>query len=443
MKKRLFVYSVDALVQEDLAYLQTKPNFRRFMEHCSRVESVKTIYPSITYPVHVSIQTGCYPEKHGVYCNNLFTTDGENVDWTWDSRLIQTDNIFAAAKRGGYSTGAAFWPVTAYNRDIDYHMPEYWLAHAGETLPDTFMEMGSSLEIGEIMRRHTDCLQAGYEKTGKSNFTSEPEFDNFLVHVTCDMIRQCKPEVLFMHGSIIDTFRHKNGLFCPKVTEGLDQVDEWFGMLQQAFRDAGVWEDTNFVVLSDHGQRDMVRVVHPNVYLADRGFLTLDENGKIKDWTAYGISNGMSMTFWLKDPSDQKNHDAVLHALQELAQEGIYGFNQVFTREEAAAQFHLDGDFAFIVESDGYTSFADRCSHPVVSNFDLQDYRMGRATHGYLPDLGPQPVFLAKGPSIREDVVLPRRPIVDEGPTFAKLLGVELKDAQGIAMTELLKDFSE
>ena len=99
----------------------------------------------------------------------------------------------------------------------------------------------------------------------------------------------------------------------------------------------------------------------------------------------------------------------------------------------------MDGDFAFVVESDGYTSFADSCTRPWVSKCDLKDYRMGRATHGYIPTNGPQPVFLAKGPDIRPDVKLDRIKIVDEGPTFAKLLGVELIGAQGKALDELLK----
>ena len=65
---------------------------------------------------------------------------------------------------------------------------------------------------------------------------------------------------------------------------------------------------------------------------------------------------------------------------------------------------------------------------------------MGHATHGYIPTNGPQPVFLAKGPNIKQDVLLPRRKIVDEGPTFAKLLGIELIGAQGTALEELLMD---
>lgn len=438
-KKRLLVFSVDALVTEDLDYLKKCKNFSCYLENISGCESIETIYPSITYPVHVSIQTGCYPEKTGVFCNNVFSTKNTSLTWTWDSRLIQCENIFTAAKRAGYTTSAAFWPVTAYNPDIDYHLPEYWLAYPEDTFEGTFAAMGANEEVIRIMQKHSVHLPPTFRLTGKKNFTSEPEFDRFMIHVACDMIRQRAPEVMFLHGSLIDSYRHKNGIFNDKVTEGLDLIDQWFGMLIDALKDAGVYEDTNIVVLSDHGQQDLVRIVKPNAYLAERGFIQLDESGEVSDYTVFGISNGMSMTFWMKDPADQQAHDAVHRTLCDMAEDGIWGFNQVFTRAEAAEKFHLDGDFAFIIESDGYTSFADDCTRPLVSNADLKDYRMGRATHGYIPTNGPQPVFLAKGPDIKPGVMLPRHNVIDEAPTFAKLLGFEMPQAQGQAMDELLK----
>lgn len=438
-KKRLLVYSVDALVTEDLEYLKKCKNFSSYLEGVSGCESIETIYPSITYPVHVSIQTGCYPEKTGVFCNNVFATKNTSLTWTWDSRLIQCENIFTAAKRAGYSTAATFWPVTAYNPDIDYHLPEYWLAYPEDTFEGTFAAMGAGESVIKMMQKHSVHLPPTYRLTGKKNFTSEPEFDRFMIHVACDIIREHAPEVMFLHGSLVDSYRHQNGIFNDKVTEGLDLVDEWFGMLCDALKDAGVYEDTNIVILSDHGQQDLVRIVKPNAYLAERGFVQLDDQGEVEDYTVFGISNGMSMTFWLKDPADQQAHDAVYQALCTMAEDGIWGFNRVFTRAEAAEKFHLDGDFAFIIESDGYTSFADGCTRPLVSNADLKDYRMGRATHGYIPTNGPQPVFLAKGPDIKPGVMLPRHKVIDEAPTFAKLLGFAMPQAQGQAMDELLK----
>ena len=73
-----------------------------------------------------------------------------------------------------------------------------------------------------------------------------------------------------------------------------------------------------------------------------------------------------------------------------------------------------------------------------MRRLDNSDYKFGRATHGYHPEKGPQPTLIAFGPDIRPGVHVDRRPIVDEAPTYARLLGVELPDAEGKAIGEIL-----
>ena len=73
---------------------------------------------------------------------------------------------------------------------------------------------------------------------------------------------------------------------------------------------------------------------------------------------------------------------AVYQCLEELRQEGVYGIGRLFTAEEARDEEHLYGGFSFVIESDGYTSFGDKAVRPLVQNFDVNDYRFGRATHG-------------------------------------------------------------
>lgn len=53
MKKRLLVFSVDAMISEDIDYLRNKPNFAKYLAGGSEVRKIRTIYPSVTYPAHV------------------------------------------------------------------------------------------------------------------------------------------------------------------------------------------------------------------------------------------------------------------------------------------------------------------------------------------------------------------------------------------------------
>ncbi len=440
MKKRILVYSVDAMVCEDVDALRNMPNFSKYLSGgCEVTGGMRTIYPSVTYPAHASMMTGCYVGKHGVLSNFSFTTTNKDDKWLWFSDAIRVEDIFAAAKRAGYTTGAISWPVTAGNPNVDWLMAEYWMPYPGDTLRSSFARAGSSPAMLDIIERNAGLLPPGWEKGGKKNFMQWPQVDEFILAVAADVIRTHAPEVLFVHTGTFDSFRHAHGVFGAHLDEARANLDRYIGQLMAACEDAGVAEQTNLFLVSDHGQRDICRILHPNVLLADRGLIELDEEGRVRDWQAYCSSNAMSAYVYLKDPDDEGLRRTVDRCLHELAEEGVYGIGQVFSAEEAREKEGLYGGFSFVIESDGYTSFGERAVRPLVQSFDVSDYRFGRATHGYLPDFGAQPVFVAKGPDLRENAVLPRGAVVDEAPTYAKLLGVSLPEADGRPMDSLLR----
>ena len=130
----------------------------------------------------------------------------------------------------------------------------------------------------------------------------------------------------------------------------------------------------------------------------------------------------------------------IYHSLDELVDFLVdHVRHGISSREEARAEEHLDGDFAFVIETDGYTSFSEDWNRPLIKQNTNSDYRFGKATHGHHPDRGPQPVFLGFGPDIREGVRIGRRSTVDEAPTYAKILGLDYPHADGRAMDEILK----
>ena len=439
MKKRLLVFSVDAMVFEDIAYLRTKPNFKKYLEGGSTVERIRSIYPTVTYPNHVSMMTGCYADKTGVYSNYTFTTDSKEDKWQWFHDNVKCKDIFTAAKEKGYTTAAIFWTCTGSHPDVDYLINEYWMPNKGDTLESSFADAGSSPEMIEIIKSHADLLHPNYVKGGRTNFMVHPYVDEFLIACAADVIRKYKPEVTFVHNGQIDGIRHTTGVFSSQLYVELDRVDKHIGQVCGALEEAGVLEDTDIFLVSDHGQLDIKRTIKLNALLADHGLVDVNEKGKCADYRAYCLSNAMSSLVYLKDPTDKKLHDSVYKLLCHLRDEGIYGFTKVYTREEIAETEHFDGEFSFVLETDGYTSFSDSCKRPLVAQLDLTDFRFGRATHGHHPDLGPQPTLVAKGPSIKEGVVVDRRPIVDEAPTYAKILGADLSDAQGSPIVEILK----
>jgi predicted AlkP superfamily pyrophosphatase or phosphodiesterase len=430
MKKKLIVFSADAMVTEDLEYLKTMPNYRKYLAGGCEVSKVRSVYPTITYPCHTTMSTGVYPDKHGI-CGNLEFLPGVSpLPWLWDYKWNRCkEDIFIAAKAAGYTTAAVFWPVTGNHPAIDYLIDEYWTQSVSDTPREAFARMGSDERMLSIVERHI----------GDNEIRLHPPTERFIISCSCDIIREYKPDVLFLHPANIDAYRHQYGLFNDRVSMGIAETDRWIGELMDAVRDAGMLGETNLVLTSDHGQLEIKRVVNLNVLLAERGFIRLNGDGSLRDWDAWCLSGGLSAMVFLKDPKNAGLHGRIAALLKELCDEGVYGFSQVFTTEEINQTEHLNGGFSFVLETDGYTSFGDAWVRPLVTSFDSADYRYGRATHGHLPEKGPQPVFLCKGPDFKENVTLETGRLVDQAPTFAKLLGVSLPKADGISMDMLLR----
>jgi predicted AlkP superfamily pyrophosphatase or phosphodiesterase len=211
-------------------------------------------------------------------------------------------------------------------------------------------------------------------------------------------------------------------------------------MILDAIDEAGISESTDVVVMSDHGQIGITRVISPNVWLVDKGYIRLAEDGGVESFDAYVQSTGASAHVYLSRPDDAALYEEVYALLRQMADGGIYGFERVYTDREAKEKYGLFGDFSFVLETDGYTSFGERLKRPAVSGFDPGDYRTGKATHGHEPHKGPQPPFIGKGPSFRKDVRIPTGDILNHAPTMAAVLGIELRDAWGKAVSEILSD---
>lgn len=101
-KKRLLVCSVDAMVCEDLELLKELPNFRKYLAGgCEVTEGMRSVYPSVTYPAHVSMITGCYPGTHGLTSNFRFSVKPKEQNWL--CMAIQVEVCLLQQKRPVYN----------------------------------------------------------------------------------------------------------------------------------------------------------------------------------------------------------------------------------------------------------------------------------------------------------------------------------------------------
>jgi predicted AlkP superfamily pyrophosphatase or phosphodiesterase len=244
---------------------------------------------------------------------------------------------------------------------------------------------------------------------------------------------------MFIHLAHLDHTRHANGLHGSAVEQAIIANDEWLGRIMEATMDTGDYEHTNFAVISDHGHLEVKQVFNPNILLVEQGLITLDEKGAIIDWKAYCNSTSLSCQVVMKDPSDGSVRALLEKLLYGMREMHAYGVESVFTKEEAQREWHLTGDFEYVMEGTMATSFGNACSGSVIVGPDNSNYKFSVASHGHLPHKGAQPVFIIAGPDIRQNVVIERRHIIDEAPTFAKILGFTMPDAKGRVLDEFLK----
>ena len=434
--KHLIVASIDAMVFEDLEYCKKLPNFSKIMDGASIIERVRTIYPSVTHPVHATMITGCTAGVTGAVNNSIFNWDApDKGNGVWYNFLdqIKCETLFHVAKRAGLTTAVSSWPVTNGGVEyIDYLVPcALEVDFEGFDNPiDAYRNLGACDEI-------IDIIEEAVRRYTHEN--KHPAVEDFQAYCCCEIIKRFKPNILLTHPSYVDNQRHAGGVYGEKVEMALRATDEWLGMMLDAIKEAGIEDTTDFVFLSDHGQINITRVISPNVYLADKGLITYDENGDLVDWKAYSKSTGASAHVYLKDASDKKTYDYVYKLLCDMAEEGIYGFERVYTTEEVKEKYNLFGEFSFVLETDGYTSFGEWLTRPSVRPHDPSDYRFGHGTHGHEPCKGPQPPFVAKGPSFKSGVVIPNGSILDHAPTFAAVFGLEMPEAMGKPVYEILK----
>ena len=242
MQKTKFavVISEDAMVYEDLATLRELPAFGSIWEQAAVIRRNRSIYPTITYPCHTTMRTGCYPDRHGVV-NNEQTILGEvSSQWEHFHRIVRVPDIFDCAKAHGLTTGSVFWPVTGCHPHVDWLIDEYWPQNNGQDEAECFREAGTNEETMEVVYRNIHLV--------RGRLRSHPWSDEFINACACDMIRRFRPNLTMLHLGNVDGYRHEKGVFSAKVTHGLHECDLWLGDILQALDVAGIREQTNVFV---------------------------------------------------------------------------------------------------------------------------------------------------------------------------------------------------
>jgi predicted AlkP superfamily pyrophosphatase or phosphodiesterase len=133
-----------------------------------------------------------------------------------------------------------------------------------------------------------------------------------------------------------------------------------------------------------------------------------------------------------RDRATHREVAEVFAGLQKGAQRVV---ETVYTREQIESM-KVGEQIDYILEARDGCYFVPDTEGPVISPGEEKF----RAVHGYHPDRpGYSSLFLAAGAGVRRGVELDPIRIVDVGPTLATLLGLEMPEAEGRVLTEIVE----
>lgn len=409
-ERYVILISIDGLRPE--FYLDSAwevPTIHRLMREGVYAQQVKPVYPTVTYPNHISMITGTLPNKHGIYYNR----PPVGKTGRWNASMIKSPTVFDAVQTAGLSSAALFWPVTI-KASIQYNVPTP-LKRASASSAEV-MKSVASPGLWSEMEQHA---------IGKIS-SKDIENDAYTGKMAAYLIETYKPSLMAIHLVGIDHAQHKVGLKKDQsVADALTIIDNTIKTIVDAVERAGITSNTTLLVVGDHGFYEVHSALSPNVWLKKKGIYKSNNHWKAKFYTA----GGGSAFLYLKNPKDERTLRKVRRILESLP-ENQKNLFRLLERDEIIS---LGGDpdaFLALNPTPGI-SLQSRARGKVLSSAK-------GGTHGSFADF-PEIMtgFVGWGNGLKPGSIIHQLSIPDIAPMITRLLGVDFISADGVIQEEM------
>lgn len=366
---RVILLSLDGIRHD---YLDRKglPAFARLASEGATAKRLLPVFPSITFPTHVSLATGAHPDVHGIVGNRFWDSErGEEYDYSAEANWLEAEPIWIAAERQGIPTAVFFW-------------------------------VGSE----------TDWRGRGatHRKTPFSSKVSErKKVDQILEWFDMPIHDPDRPGLILAYWRGTDHAAHRHGSESTDVAEALQQQDRELGRLLSELDARNAWTTTTLLVVSDHG------MIEAGEHLSAKRIL------RAAGIRARTVHAGAVAHVHLEDPSDVERTLEVLEA-----QNGVRAFaSSALPDELRYAHPSRTGDVVALTEPP-YV-FSSVTSSIGAKLLEATGNRPGM--HGYdvreVPEMAG--ILLATGRGVGARAALGDVRAIDVAATVAELLGIE------------------
>jgi len=321
------------------------PNFSELSERGVTASSLRPVFPTKTFPNHISIVTGMYPENHGIVANEFIDIKNNEEYKMWDksialnSRWYKGEAFWETARKQGVISASYFWPSS----DID----------DSEKRPDNF-------HIYEHNRPYAERV------AGVLNWFNLPYKE--------------RPHFVTLYFDLTDGVGHDFGPESEEINIAIAQLDTLFGSLINGLNEINLLDSINIIICSDHGMTEV----------SEERLIVVDD-----------MLNGYDYLFSNTGPfmliySEEEETEKIYSILKK--EENHY---EVYKREDVPEYFHFSqnemiGDLVLIADI-GWSLINEE-------NFEWIKEHPSKGNHGYDNfHLDMHGVFIAAGPSFKQN----------------------------------------
>ena len=271
-------------------------------------ENHHSVFPTMTRVNVTSIQTGCYPGRHGLSANRIVV---RKFDPTRIVNLGASDLTEMAE-----ATGELLFVPTLGEILADYSA-EYVAVGIGGT-GNAFVQHPHAARVGgaSIHRRftipselHESVLSrfgpwpAGPDPdAGPSGLSISTLMEHAVRVLTEYVIADREPALSLLWCGEPDLSQHFEGVGSEQAERSLRDADREFGRLLNWLSETGRESVTDVIVLSDHGYSTVKASLDIDALLRDAGFPPGDQQGGV-----VAVRNGGAVTFYVHG----REHEAV------------------------------------------------------------------------------------------------------------------------------------
>ena len=276
----VIVISMDGMTNYawELKELKT---FQRIQNEGIRADYMTPVYQSTTYPGHVSMATGVYPDRHGILHNSFYDRESGFHSYPDDANLIDTPPIWVLAEQEGITTGVYFW-------------------------------VGSETQW--------NGWQAKYKYAPfDANIKEEEKIDQVIEWLEMD--EAIRPKLIMTYWDGTDSVGHIYGTDHEKIFDQMVRQDQMLGLLFSRLTEIDAWDYVTLLLVSDHG------MINVNKYISLKEVLDSIE-------IDYILSPGPAVAHIFID--DKAQRDEALELLSK--QDHIIAY----TRENIPESFHMN-----------------------------------------------------------------------------------------------------